>query len=106
MTVCRRDPRRRTIRRRDLAALLIQGDKLYIAIGTGNETINGPAQGSEIPNPNPNSPIFSSVLEFRFPSVGFRPGRNEYLLTSNDQAKLATGATITLGNLGKSESAN
>jgi hypothetical protein len=82
------------------SALWIEGNKLYIAIGTGNETINGPAPGGEIPNPNPNSPIFSSVLEFRFPLFGFRPGRNDFQLTSADHTRLANGATLSLGRFG------
>ena len=82
------------------SAMVVQGDRLYIAIGNGNATLNGPAQGSEIPNPNPNSPIFSSVLEFRFPPLGFRLGRNEYQLAPGDHARLANGETILLGDLG------
>jgi hypothetical protein len=82
------------------SALVIQGDRLYIAIGNGNATLNGPAQGSEIPNPNPNSPIFSCVLEFRFPPIGFRLGRTEYQLAPGDHARLANGETILLGDLG------
>lgn len=82
------------------SAMVIQGDKLYIAIGNGNATLNGPAQGSEIPNPNPNSPIFSSVLEFRFPALGLRLGRNEYPLAPGDHTRLANGETILLGSPG------
>lgn len=82
------------------SAMVVQGDKIYIAIGNGNATLNGPAQGSEIPNPNPNSPIFSSVLEFRFPPLGFRLGRTEYQLAPGDHARLANGETILLGDLG------
>ncbi|MEO8072324.1 MAG: ScyD/ScyE family protein [Acidobacteriota bacterium] len=83
------------------SALLIQGNKLYIAIGTGNETINGPAPGSEIPNPNPNSPLFSSVLEYSLPTFGFRFGRAEFnTLTSADHARLANGETVFIGRPG------
>ncbi len=82
------------------SAMVIQGEKLYILIGNGNATLNGPAQGSEIPNPNPNSPIFSSVLEFQFLPLGFRPGRNEYQLAPGDHTRLANGETILLGNTG------
>ncbi len=82
------------------SAMVIQGEKLYVAIGNGNATLNGPAQGSEIPNPNPNSPIFSSVLEFQFLPLGFRPGRASYELSLNDHTRLANGETILLGSLG------
>lgn len=81
------------------SAMVIQGEKLYILIGNGNATLNGPAQGSEIPNPNPNSPIFSSVLEFQFLPLGFRPGR-PYQLDPSDHTRLANGETILLGNSG------
>lgn len=82
------------------SAMVIQGDRLYIAIGNGNATLNGPAQGSEIPNPNPNSPIFSSVLEFGFPALRFRLGIHEYPLASGDHTRLANGETILLGSSG------
>jgi hypothetical protein len=83
------------------SALRLEGNKIYIAVGNGNSTLVGPAPGSEIPNPNPNSPIFSSVLEFRFPTIGFRPGRTEYQLTSDDHLKLANGETVKLGGFGR-----
>ncbi len=83
------------------SALLVQGNKLYIAIGTGNETINGPAPGSEIPNPNPNSPLFSSVLEYTLPLFGFGFGRTAFnVLTAADHTRLANGETIFIGRPG------
>lgn len=82
------------------SAMWIQGNKLYIAIGTGNSTLAGPAPGSEIPNPNPNSTIFSSVLEFRFPSFGFRYSRADYELAPADHLSLANGETVLLGRFG------
>ncbi|MCC6330065.1 MAG: ScyD/ScyE family protein [Acidobacteria bacterium] len=79
------------------SALWIDGsNRLFIAIGSGNETIPGPAPGSEIPNPNPNARIFSSVLELKFPESGF-PGRRGFSLTSNDLARLADGETVYVG---------
>ena len=83
------------------SALYIQGNKLYIAIGSGNETINGPAPGSEIPNPNPNSPLFSSVLEYTFPAFDLRLNRDrDDVLTREDHFRLASGETIFLGRTG------
>ncbi|CAN5293826.1 hypothetical protein BH10ACI1_BH10ACI1_01400 [soil metagenome] len=79
------------------SALWIQGNKLYIAIGGGNVTIAGPAPGSEIPNPNPNSPIFSSVLELQLPVSGFRANRANYELSPADHTSLANGQTVILG---------
>ena len=83
------------------SALWIEGNKLYIAIGSGNEVINGPAPGSEIPNPNPNSPLFSSILEYTFPAFDFRLKRDRAdVLTREDHFRLANGETIVLGRTG------
>lgn len=78
------------------SAITVHDNRLYVAIGNGNATLAGPAQASEIPNPNPNSPIFSSVLEFRFPDRFFFGGTG-YSLTSADHARLANGETVLLG---------
>ncbi len=78
------------------SALLLQGNKLYIAIGNGNATIAGAGQGSEIPNPNPNSPIFSSVLELTLPSVVLKIIPKNFSLSSADHARLANGETLIL----------
>ncbi len=83
------------------SALWIEGNKLYIAISGGNQVINGPAPGSEIPNPNPNSPIFSSVLEYTFPAFDFSLNRDrDDVLTRGDHFRLANGETISLGRTG------
>lgn len=83
------------------SALWIEGNKLYIAIGAGNEVINGPAPGSEIPNPNPNSPLFSSILEYTFPAFDSPLNRDRAdVLTREDQFRLANGETIFLGRAG------
>ncbi len=82
------------------SALWIQGNRLYIAIGNGNSVLAGPAPGSEVPNPNPNSPIFSSILELRLPNFGFRHNRAEYNIDLADHARLANGETLTLRTLG------
>lgn len=80
------------------SGLLVQGNKLYIAIGSGNSVLAGPAPGSEIPNPNPNSPILSSVLELRLPIIGFRANRANYNLNYDDHVRLAEGNTVILGH--------
>lgn len=78
------------------SAIWLDGDTLYIAIGAGNAVLNGPAPGSEIPNPNPASPIFSSVLELRLPPR-LRLGRLPYQIEPADQTRLADGGTVNLG---------
>lgn len=78
------------------SAIWLDGRSLYIAVGNGNATLAGPAPGSEIPNPNPASPIFSSVLELKLPRfvrLLWRP----YQLQLSDQTRLASGETLFLG---------
>lgn len=83
------------------SALWIEGNKLYIAIGNGNSTLAGPAPGSEIPNPNPNSPIFSSVLEYTFPAFESPLSRDrDDVLTRADHIRLANGETVVLNKAG------
>jgi hypothetical protein len=48
------------------SGLALRNHTLYIAISAGDSGIAGPVQGSEIPNPNKSSPIFSSVLALEF----------------------------------------
>lgn len=80
------------------SAMWLEGDHLFIAIGSGNEVLNGPFPGTEIPNPNPNSPLFSSVLVLLFHHDGFPPGNYNYQLMSADHTRLANGATLILGS--------
>jgi len=79
------------------SALTTHGNKIYILLGPGNSTIVGPGAGSEIPNPNPNAPIFSSVLELRLPVGRFRFNRTNYNLTPADYPRLKNGETLTIG---------
>lgn len=51
------------------SGLLLIGDRLYVSIGGGDTTVTGAGQGSEIPNPSPASPLFSSVLLLELPSA-------------------------------------
>lgn len=46
--------------------LFMRGRTLYVNIGEGDATLRGPAQGTNVPNPNPSSPILSSVLAIHF----------------------------------------
>ncbi len=82
------------------SALWIQGNRLYIAIGNGNSVLAGPAPGSEVPNPNPNSPIFSSILELRLPIFGFRYNWADYNINYADHTRLANGETLALRRFG------
>ncbi len=83
------------------SALWLNGNTLYIAIGAGNEVLNGPFPGTEIPNPHPNSPLFSSVLELQFHSIGAASDNLNYQLLPADHTRLANGETILLGGNGR-----
>ena len=48
------------------SGLALRNHTLYISISAGDSGMAGPVQGSEIPNPNKSSPIFSSVLALEF----------------------------------------
>ena len=82
------------------AALWLNDNSLYIAIGNGNATLAGPAPGSEIPNPNPASPLFSSVLELRMPAASDLLNQSvlfPFRIQPADHVRLANGETISFG---------
>jgi hypothetical protein len=78
----------------------MRGRTLYVAIGIG-DTIQVVAPGSpvRVGNPDPASPIFSSVLAVHF-SARVEKTTTGFWLTTADHAALATGATLTLSNSG------
>src|SRR5262245_23150688 len=49
-----------------VTALALRGRTLYLLIGEGDSLRRGPVAGSAIPNPNPSSPLLSSVLVVEF----------------------------------------
>ncbi len=74
------------------SGLLLVDKTLYVTIGAGDTTIVGAGQGSEIPNPQVSSPLFSSVLVLDFPdasgafSLGFTLQRVHHDLLAADRA--------------------
>ncbi len=78
------------------SGLWLDGNSLYISFGVGNSTLRGPLQGSEIPNPNPASPLFSSVLRLDLPNF---PTLNNlsYQIQPADHTRLANSERLTLG---------
>jgi len=76
------------------SGLAMRGRTLYVTIGSGNSTLPGPVPGSEIPNPNPSSSLFSSVLEVHF-SAEIERVTSGFTLNAADRAALAAGQTIT-----------
>ena len=83
------------------SALWLNGNTLYIVIGSGNEVLNGPFAGTEMPNFHPNSPLFSSVLELQFHSTGVPLDNYNYQLLPADHSRLANGETVVLGGKGR-----
>src|SRR5262245_4298508 len=43
------------------AGLFLQGRTIYVVIGIGDSVLAGPVPGTDLPNPSPSSPIFTSV---------------------------------------------
>lgn len=79
--------------------VFMRGRTLYVAVGEGDSTLAGPLPGTEIPNPDPSSPLFSSVLAVHF-SAHVEKTTAGFTLTPADQAALATGAKLNLSNGG------
>ncbi len=77
--------------------LFLRGRTLYVAIGVGNTILPGPSPGTAVANPNPTSPIFSSVLAIHF-SANVEKRTNGLTLTVADQQALAGGEKVSLGS--------
>jgi hypothetical protein len=81
------------------SGLAIRGRTLYITIGSGNATLPGPLPGSELPNPNPASPLFSSVWEIHF-SAHVEMTTTGFTLSAADKQALKAGQTLAFDNGG------
>jgi len=81
------------------AGVFMRGQTLYVAIGIGNTILPGPFPGTATANPNPSSPIFSSVLAIHF-SANAEKITTGFLLTPADHLALANGEQVTLSNGG------
>jgi hypothetical protein len=83
------------------SGLEMRGRTLFVVIGAGDGTLNGPAPGAEIPNPSPSSPFLSSVLSVRL-SPQAEETTQGFTMTSADQTALQTRGfakfTDALGN--------
>ncbi|MEW6212086.1 MAG: ScyD/ScyE family protein [Acidobacteriota bacterium] len=79
------------------SGLALRGRTLYITIGAGDEVLAGPLPATEVPNPNPSSPLFSSVLAIRFNS-SVEETTDGFALTLADHVNLNTGLPLNLTN--------
>ena len=77
--------------------VVLHGRTLYVLNGEGNATLPGPFPPTEIPNPNPNSPILSSVLAVHF-SAAAENITTGFTLTLDDHQALKDGETLSLSN--------
>ncbi len=72
--------------------LFLRGRTLYVLIGIGDTLLP-----SQMPNPNPSSPIFSSVLAIHF-SANVEKRTDGLTLTPAHQQALANGEKVRLGS--------
>lgn len=78
------------------AGVFMRGRTLYVLIGIGNSIVAaGPGVAFE--NPNPSSPIFSSVLAIHF-SASVEKNTTGFALSFANQVALASGQKVTLSN--------
>jgi hypothetical protein len=78
------------------SGLALRGSTLYMTIGAGDGVLAGPVPGSEKANPNPASPIISSVLAIHA-SPGVETSTDGFALTPADHATLKNNP-VTLSN--------
>jgi hypothetical protein len=79
------------------SGLAVHGRTVYVAVGAGDGVLAGPAPGSEKANPNPSSPLLSSLLAVRVPA-NVEEMTAGFALTPEDHAALKGGARLTLSN--------
>jgi hypothetical protein len=75
----------------------MRGRTLYLAIGIGDTVLAGPAPRTQVVNPNPSSPIYSSVLAIHFSAHAERI-TSGFSLDADAHAALANGQTVRLSN--------
>ena len=80
------------------SGILMRGRTIYVLIGIG-DTIQVAAPGSpfRVGNPNPSSPIFSSILAIHL-SANVERTAGGFALTTDDQQTLANGGKLTLSS--------
>jgi len=76
------------------AGVFMRGRTLYVAIGIGNTFL-----ASGLPNPNPASPIFSSVLAIHFSASVEKKTLQGFRLPLSAHQTLASGRKVTLSNV-------
>src|SRR4051794_1268477 len=80
------------------SGVALEGNTIYVVIGAGDGTIAGPAPGTEKPNPNPSSPLVSSVLAVKLPASFEESNADGPTLTLADHAAINGGGVFTTGS--------
>jgi hypothetical protein len=81
------------------AGVFVRGRTIYIASGIGDSLLPGPVPGTALGNPNPSSPIFSSVLAVHL-SANAEKITEGFTLSLDEHEALADGETVNLSNGG------
>ncbi len=79
------------------SGLVMRGHTLYATIGVGDAMMNVGGPGLELPNPNPSSPLFDSVLELNLPG-NYEEITSAFTLSFANQTTLASGGEVELTN--------
>ena len=74
------------------AGVFMRGRTLYVVIGLGNTLLPG-----GLPNPNPSSPLFSSLLAIQF-NANIEKTTTGFTLTAANRLALANNGAVTLSN--------
>lgn len=77
------------------SGLAFRGRTLYVVIGLGDATLPGAIPGTDIPNRNPSSAFFSSVLAFRL-SPDAEATTQGFTMTAADQEALQSPGFVRL----------
>jgi hypothetical protein len=77
------------------SGLALRGRTLFVTIGNGDATLNGPVPATEVPNPNPSSPFLSSVLAIRL-SPQAEETTQGFVMTFSDQTSLQNRGFLNL----------
>ena len=75
------------------SGLALRGSTLFMTIGAGDGVLAGPAPGSERANPNPSSPIISSVLAIHA-SANVENATEGFALSTADHASMKNNPVI------------
>jgi hypothetical protein len=79
------------------SGVALSGGTLYVSIGSGDVTLAGSAEGSEMANGAPSSPILASLLSLKS-ATSYDLIHGGFVLTVADHGHLKSGETVTLHN--------